>query len=128
MDLIALKEKEMSEQYLTAKIHEALKATNGDKKDAQKLLITWAVRDQALLLGLAKPHLKELASAHIDQVLRETKKGGKDPMLSKEDVAALLHSHTKGEKRSAVKVPPPKSSLRQASVMNQIVAAFKMKK
>ncbi len=118
----------MSEQYLTAKIHEALKATSGDKKDAQKLLITWAVRDQALLLGLAKPHLKELAAVHIDQVSRETKKGKAAPMLSKEDVETLLHSHTKGEKRSAVKVPPPKTSLRQASVMHQIVAAFKGKK
>lgn len=117
----------MSEQYLTAKIHEALKATNGDKKDAQKLLITWAVRDQALLLGLAKPHLKELACAHIDQVLRETKRGKASPLLGKEDVATILHSHTKGEKRSAVKVPPPKSSLRQASVMHQIIAAFQGK-
>lgn len=117
----------MPEQYLTAKIHEALKATNGDKKDALKLLITWAVRDQALLLSLAKPHLKELAAAQIDAVVRTVKKGRGSVDVTKEDVETLLQSHTKGEKRSASKVPPPKSSLRQASVMHQIAAAFKKK-
>ncbi|HAX92057.1 MAG TPA: hypothetical protein DCY07_07620 [Rhodospirillaceae bacterium] len=118
----------MPDQYLTAKIHEALKATSGDKKDAQKLLITWAVRDQALLLGLAKPHLKELAATQIDLVLHDFKKSKLGATLSKEDMETLIQSHTKGEKRSAIKVPPPKSSVRQASVMHQLVDAFKKKK
>lgn len=111
----------MTDSYVDAKIHEALKATQNDKHDAQKLLITWAVRDQALLLGLAKPHLKALALARIEEVLHTSKKG-----TSVGEQEALL-LHTKGEKRSALKVPPPKSSRRQASVMHQIAAAFKKK-
>lgn len=120
----------MSEDYITAKIHEALKATDGDKRDAQKLLITWAVRDQALLLGLAKPHLKALAIAKIEEVMRASKKSGGNSKaeLSKEDVQALIKGHTQGEKRKPVAVPPPKSSARQASVMHQLAAAFKKKK
>lgn len=115
----------MTEDYVIAKIHEALKATDGDKKDAQKLLITWAVRDQALLLGFAKPHLKALVSNRIEQIARGGKKkeeGGPDRI----DPSML--AHTKGEKRHQVKVPPPKSSERQASVMHQLAAAFKKKK
>ncbi len=114
----------MSEDYVTAKIHEALKATGGDKKDAQKLLITWAVRDQALLLGLAKPHLKGLVSARIDGAVRGSKKDDMAEDLEK----AIIASRGKAEKRSAVKVPPPKSSERQASVMHQLAAAFRKKK
>lgn len=113
----------MTEDYVSAKIQEALKATGGDKKDAQKLLITWAVRDQPLLLGLAKPHLKALVSARIEQSLR----GGKKEE-SAERIDPSLLAHTKGEKRHQVKVPPPKTSERQASVMHQLAAAFKKKK
>lgn len=118
----------MTEDYVAARIQEALKATDGDKKDAQKLLITWAVRDQALLLGLAKPHLKALVAARIEEVAR--KKGGKGEASAhdglKEGLEAAM-SHTKGEKRSHIKVPPPKSSARQASVMHQLAAAFRKK-
>ncbi len=115
----------MTQDYVAAKIAEALQATDGDKKDAQKLLITWAVRDQALLLGFAKPHLKGLISARIEEVSRGSKKheeSGPDHL----DPSFLAHS--KAEKRHQVKVPPPKSSARQASVMHQLAAAFKKKK
>lgn len=113
----------MTDAYLNSKAQEALKATNGDKKDAAKLLITWAVRDQALLLGLAKPHLKSLVETHISQVSREVKKA--PAKTSAHD--AIVFPHTKGEKRQPAKVPPPKTSERQASVMHQLVAAFKKK-
>jgi len=107
------------------KIQEALKATDNDKKDAQKLLITWAVRDQALLLGFAKPHLRALVAARIEQAVRGGKKseGGGAEALDPALLASL-----KGEKRHLTKVPPPKSSARQASVMHQIAEAFKRKK
>lgn len=112
----------MTEDYVAAKIQEALKATAGDKKDAQKLLITWAVRDQSLLLGLAKPHLRALASARIEESLRGGKKGESAEHLDIKSIAP-----TKSEKRRALKVPPPKSSERQASVMHQLAAAFRKK-
>ncbi len=116
----------MTEDYVVSKIHEALKATGDDKRDAQKLLITWAVRDQTLLLGLAKPHLRALISARIEEVCRAGRKkkgeGGPDRL----DVSMI--EQTKGEKRHVVKVPPPKTSERQASVMHHLAAAFKRKK
>ncbi len=115
----------MPESYVTAKVHEALQATGGDKQDAQKLLLTWAVRDQALLIGLAKPHLKSLVIARLEEVMRAHGKDREGP--TRQELDALILSHTKGEKRSAIKVPPPKSSHRQASVMRQIADAFKKK-
>jgi len=111
----------MSDRYVESKIHEALKATNGDKKDAVKLIITWAVRDQPLLLGLVKSSLKDIAAAQIEDVVR-----GKKKTADKEDSAAIVLGHPK-DKRHPAKVPPPKSSERQASVMHQLVAAFKKK-
>lgn len=116
----------MSDDYINAKIAEALKATGGDKHDAQKLLITWAVRDQQLLLGFAKPHLKALVSARIDQAHKTHTKAG-DAQTKKELEDAIL-GHTKGEKRAHITVPPPKSSSHQASMMHKIAEAFKKKK
>lgn len=110
----------MSDTYVAAKIAEALKVTNGDKKDAVKLLTTWAVRDQALLLGFTKSHLKEMIADRLETSSKGPKKAGSG--VFKE--AFVLG----GDKRSAVKVPPPKSSERQASVMHQLAAAFKKKK
>jgi len=120
----------MTDTYVTAKIHEALKATSGDKHDTQKLVIAWAMRDQALLLGLVKTSLKDVAADRIDDEVRRLKKTGHlgSGVLSKEDVDALVIEHTKSEKRKAIKVPPPKSSARQASVMHQLADAFKRKK
>lgn len=112
----------MSDSYLASKVQEALKVTNGDKKDAVKLLTTWAVRDQALLLGFTKAHLKDLISDQIDHLSKTIKKSGKDTATNKE--AIVLG----GDKRSGVAVPPPKTSARQASVMHQLAAAFKKKK
>ncbi|MDD3182412.1 MAG: hypothetical protein PHD48_06385 [Alphaproteobacteria bacterium] len=112
----------MPDTYLTSKIQEALKVTNGDKKDAVKLLTTWAVRDQALLLGFTKAHLKDIISDKLDGLPKSAKKmsGGNDGSFKEAIVLG-------GDKRAAVAVPPPKSSERQASVMHQLAAAFKKK-
>ena len=116
----------MSDDYINAKIAEALKATSGDKHDAQKLMITWAVRDQQLLLGLAKPHLKALVSARIDQASRsQTKETAAE---AKKEMDALISGHTKGEKRGHITVPPPKTSSHQASMMHKLAEAFKKRK
>lgn len=119
----------MTEDYVTAKIKEALKVNSDDKHAAQKMLITWAVRDQALLIGLCKPHLKAIVSVRMENALRAPKKssGDKDPHFSKKEIDAIIASHSPGEKRHGSKVPPPKSSARQASAIHQLVAAFKKK-
>ncbi|NTU76991.1 MAG: hypothetical protein HGA90_04165 [Alphaproteobacteria bacterium] len=120
----------MTDTYVRTKIKEAMTATGGDKRDAQKLLITWAVRDQALLLGLAKPHLKAITIARIEEETRTAKKSGDQgpDHFSKSDIDAIVAMNQPGEKRAHIKVPPPKTSTRQASVMHQLVAAFKKKK
>lgn len=120
----------MSEAYVSTKVQEALEATGGDKRDAQKLLITWAVRDQQLLLGLAKPHLKAIAAARLEHVSRpeKTSASAEHVELSRKEVDDIIMGQGKGEKRGHIKVPPPKSSERQASVMHQLAAAFKKKK
>ncbi len=118
----------MTEAYVVNKIKEALAATNNDKRDAQKLLITWAVRDQSLLLGLTKPHLKAIVSAQIDHATRPEKKShdDEDMKFSRKDIDHMLAKHP-GDKR-VHKAPPPKSSERQASVMHQIADAFRRRK
>ncbi|MDD5587377.1 MAG: hypothetical protein PHY92_10575 [Alphaproteobacteria bacterium] len=120
----------MTDEYVSAKIKEALTATGGDKRDAQKLLITWAVRDQPLLIGLTKPHLKAIVSSWVDNAMRSPRKNGsqnKDVHFSKEEIDKIIATRPVGDKRSPV-VPPPKSSVRQASVMHQLAAAFKKRK
>jgi hypothetical protein len=120
----------MSDHYVNAKVHDALKATDGNKRDAQKLLITWAVRDPSLLLGLTKPHLKAIVAARLDhasdapvQKANPESAGG----FSRKDIDAIIASKPLGEKRGHA-APPPKSSPRQASVMHQLAEAFKKKK
>jgi hypothetical protein len=120
----------MSDDYVRTKIGEALSATGGDKRDAQKLLITWAVRDQSLLLGLTKTHLKAIVSTQIDLAMRPAKKttdDDRDVHFSKNEIDRMIASSSASDKR-AHKVPPPKSSMRQASVMHQLADAFRKRK
>ncbi|MDD3289121.1 MAG: hypothetical protein PHX43_09025 [Alphaproteobacteria bacterium] len=120
----------MTEDYVTAKIKEALKVSEGDRHAAQKLLVTWAVRDTALLIGFTKSHLKAIISARMDYALRAPGKadGDKRMHFSKKEIDAIVSSKPLGEKRSGTVVPPPKSSERHASAIRQLVAAFKKKK
>lgn len=121
----------MTEDYVAAKVKEALKVSSGDKHAAQKLLVTWAIRDMTLLIGLAKPHLKAIIASRIDHELRAPKKTahsqGSDH-FSESDLKSLAAAKPYGEKRSGSSVPPPKSSQRQATAIHQLVAAFKRKK
>ncbi len=118
----------MTDAYVQSKIKEALAATSGDKRDAQKLLITWAVRDQSLLLGLSKPHLKAIISAQIDHASRPQRKEQPDDEahFSRNDIDRML-AKPHVDKRTN-KAPPPKSSDRQASVMHQIADAFRKRR
>jgi hypothetical protein len=121
----------MTDEYVRTKIKEALAATGDDKHDAQKLLITWAVRDQALLLGMAKPHLKAIAAAVIDHAVRHKSDdgdSGPDKFTRNEIDDIVATSAVSLDKRRASNVPPPKSTERQATTMRRLAAAFTRKK
>jgi len=125
----------MTDDIVRTKIREALVATGNDKHDAQKLVITWAVRDPQLLLGLTKPHLKAIVAGFIDHVVRD--KGGAGSVddgpdhLSRtaiDDIVTSAKLSVATEKRRKSLLPPPKSTERQASTMRKLAAAFTKKK
>jgi len=120
----------MTDDYVRAKIKDALAATAGNRHDAQKLLITWAVRDQALLLGIAKPHLKAITAALIEHMIRKGASADADEgpdRFSKNEIDDLVSAAPK-DKRTHRSVPPPKSTERQANAMRKLAAAFTRKK
>jgi len=122
----------MTDDYVRAKTAEALATAGNDRHDAQKLLITWAVRDQPLLLGMSKPHLKAIAATLIDHALRnrEQETTG-DPGPDKFPHSAIEDMIAAGapkDRRVPRNIPPPKSTDRQASVMRKLAAAFTRKK
>ena len=123
----------MTDEHVRQKVKEALAATDGNRHDAQKLLITWAVRDPALLLGITKPHLKAIASGLIEHVARP-KDGAKDdgpdqlPRTAIDDIVTSATLRVPLDKRKKQNLPPPKSTERQASTMRKLAAAFTKKK
>ena len=122
----------MTDDYVRSKIREALAATDDDKHDAQKLLITWAVRDSMLLLGMAKPHLKAISAALVDHAMRNKSDGkaeGPDN-FSKTEINDIIASGSvlPKDRRAQRNVPPPKSTERQATTMRKLAAAFTRKK
>ncbi|MFA4993731.1 MAG: hypothetical protein WC521_00265 [Bdellovibrionales bacterium] len=123
----------MPESLMRAKIKEALAATGQNRHDAHKLLITWAVRDPALLLAMTKPHLKAIATGHIDHYLRLTSDNNVDDSspekLSRSAIDDIVSSsRLPSDRRQNPAVPPPKSTERQASTMRKLAAAFTRKK
>lgn len=125
----------MTDDYVRLKVREALNATGGDRHDAQKLLITWAVRDPALLLGVAKPHLKAIAASLIEHAARNKDEDkvslddGPDN-LSRTAIDDIVAQTAKNpfDKRKKSHLPPPKSTERQASTMRKLAAAFTKKR
>lgn len=123
----------MTDDYVNDKIDEALAASGGNKHDAQKLLITWAVRDASLLLGMTKPHLKAIAAGLIDHAARakttpQSRDEGPDRISQKaiDDIVASGRRAT--DKRAGRNIPPPKSTERQATTMRKLAAAFTKKR
>ena len=124
----------MADDRVLAKAEAALAAAGGDRHDAQKLLITWAVRDPELLLGLVKPHLKAIAAGLLDHTARmhdftpapEAKVGSGRTAI--DDLVAAASLKLPQEKRKKSNLPPPKSTERQASAMRKLVEAFGKKK
>lgn len=60
----------MSDTYVTLKIREALKAAQGSRGQAQRILTAWALDDEQLLRGLCKPFLKAIVGSAVDRVAR----------------------------------------------------------
>lgn len=123
----------MTDDNVRTKITEALEATGGNRHDAQKLLITWAVRDPQLLLGITKPHLKAIAASLIEHATREkTDKPDNGPdnftKTAIDDIVASAAGVRGSDKRRHTNVPPPKSTERQASTMRKLAAAFTKKR
>lgn len=125
----------MVDDYIRLKIKEALASTDGNRHDAQKLLITWAVRDPVLLLGMAKPHLKAIAANLIEHSLRSkpatrSSDDGPDqlPRTAIDEIVMAATLHVPLDKRKKQNLPPPKSTERQASTMRKLAAAFTKKK
>jgi hypothetical protein len=123
----------MTDEYVRTKIKEALATAGDDKHDAQKLLITWAVRDPTLLLGMAKPHLKAIAAALVDHAMRTKGDGkpddtGPDRFSRNEIDDIITGGKTPKDRRVPRNIPPPKATERQASTMRKLAAAFTRKK
>jgi hypothetical protein len=121
----------MTDDYVRAKIREALKSTGDNRHDAQRLLITWAVRDPTLLLGMAKPHLKAIAAALVEHSVRtKDEDGAGDPgpdHFSQNEIDNIISGQGK-DRRMPRNLPPPKATERQASTMRKLAAAFTRKK
>jgi hypothetical protein len=123
----------MTDDYVRAKVAEALATAGNDRHDAQKLLITWAVRDQPLLLGMTKPHLKAIAAALVDHALRNFEKEtagdpGPDHFPPSAIEEMIAGSNAPKDRRIPRNIPPPKSTERHASTMRKLAAAFTKKK
>jgi len=125
----------MTDEYVRDKIKEALASTDSDRHDAQKLLITWAVRDPQLLLGITKPHLKAIVAALVEHASRTKGEGSKadsgPDQFSRtaiDDIVASASGRRTTDKRRNANLPPPKSTERQANAMRKLAAAFTRKK
>jgi hypothetical protein len=125
----------MPDNLVRTKIKEALAAAGNSRHDAHKLLLTWAVRDPALLLAMTKPHLKAIASGLVDHYIRQradavTEDGASDNLsrAAIDDIVASAAVHLPMDKRKTSKIPPPKSTERQATTMRKLAAAFTRKK
>jgi len=124
----------MPESLVRAKIKEALIATGHNRHDAHKLLLTWAVRDPALLLSMTKPHLKAIAAGLVDHYIRQhaddAVDDGDPEKLSRSTIDDIVASGSRlpTDKRRNSPIPPPKSTERQASTMRKLAAAFTRKK
>ena len=124
----------MSESLIRAKIKEALIAAGNNQRDATKLLITWAVRDPALLLEMTKPHLKAVAAGLVDHHVRHAGAGseesGPDSLSSAtiDDIITSAALRLPHDERKTRGLPPPKSTERQATTMRKLAAAFTRKK
>jgi hypothetical protein len=124
----------MSEEYVIEKIKAAIAASGDNRSEAQRLLISWAVRDQTLLLGLSKPHLKAIASHAVEfvartggEILAEPKKHEASGSLDKILGQVGLRVKAAGQSAPHVQLAEHDPE-RQASTWQMIASAFRKKK
>lgn len=60
----------MADSYVDNKVREAMIAAKGSRGLAQRMLITWALSDERLLQGMARPFLKAITGAAIEGAIR----------------------------------------------------------
>ena len=119
----------MTQDYVQDKAQRALIATQGDQDAAQKLLIAWAVRDQGLLLGLAKAHLKSLTKL----ALGEAAKTMINPAQRKEPLPASVLTRLMNQvgvrqnPHEEMMELPVLDPVRQAQTWQAIAESFKKK-
>jgi len=124
----------MPQDYVQEKSYQALVASSGDKDAARKLLVAWAVRDQTLLLGLAKLHLNALANLALEQTAKElVAQPAATSSLSASTLARLINQvgvRQKASKKTVSDQPAPKPLInpsRQAQTWMTIAESFKKK-
>jgi hypothetical protein len=77
----------MTQTYLEKRVKEAMAEAKGSKVKARKLLLTWAVQDQQLLLSLSKAHLPALATQAIEVIMARIEMQAKGVPLRKQGKA-----------------------------------------
>jgi hypothetical protein len=133
----------MSNDVVRAKTAEALASTGYNRLDAQKLLITWAMRDADFLAAITKPYLKAITAGLVDHALRQRSAGEAEAAGTAPEVIdiaspggrtalddAVASAVGRGgipPKRKNPNIPPPKSTERQAWTMRKLVEAFSQK-
>jgi len=60
----------MSDPYLDAKVREAAAQASGSKRLAQKTLVSWALKDERLMLSLVRPYLPAIVAAAVDRAMK----------------------------------------------------------
>lgn len=60
----------MSDPYLDAKVKEAAAQASGSKRLAQKTLVSWAIKDERLMLSLVRPYLPAIVAAAVDRAMK----------------------------------------------------------
>ena len=58
----------MSREYSLSRVRDALDAADGNKAEAQRILMRWLEKDQSLMVGLVAPHLKSIVSHAVDYI------------------------------------------------------------
>ncbi|AUN33341.1 hypothetical protein [Niveispirillum cyanobacteriorum] len=132
----------MSDTYVTLKIREALKAAQGSRSQAQRVLIAWALDDEQLLRGLCKPFLKAIAGSAVDRVarggsittaapapgqgvVRAARPSTGPKKLSPQMMDAIIARMGTGGGGTA---PPPDDGQEQADNLKALAAAFTQRK
>jgi len=122
----------MSQEYLSLKAHEALTATNGNRREAGQLLRVWTENDAELKKALVAPFLPNLCALAIQRALAGSESRSVRRSSPSDDAVSLLSAIRSPQTQSMSSTrqdqsPPPRSSARHRQAMATLAAAFKKK-